>query len=254
MQNIIKNELKYAVLLGITFALAACGGGGGAQNAEVPNTSIPAANTSNTSTASGSTTTLAKTFTLYNQQGTEFQANGVDSLSCARDNVTGLIWEVKTDEAAGATPTFRDKDFGYDWFNGSAGTVGSRAVTSGAAVTNANGRCQAATGLINCDTQNYINAVNAAGLCGYQDWRLPTTNELLGLFDTSRTSPPYIYAALGATAFDPEVQGQAVRGYWSSDTASIGRQAVSYSLKTGNRAQGHGSSYNYVRLVRGTAR
>ncbi|SDZ99283.1 Protein of unknown function [Thiothrix caldifontis] len=231
--------------------LSACGGGGdsASQNAEVPNTAAP----TNTTTTTGSTTATPKTFTKYNLSGAPYVAGGIDTVGCVKDNVTGLTWEVKTDEAANQTPTFRDKDFGYEWRSTSGGVVGTKAVASGAAATNVNGRCQSATGLINCDTQDYINAVNAAGVCGYQNWRLPTTSELLGLIDTSKTAAPYIYADLGSTSFDPETQGSSVRGYWASDVNSANaaqHAGVSFSLKTGNRAQWHSASYNYVRLVR----
>ncbi|MBF0231007.1 MAG: DUF1566 domain-containing protein [Desulfamplus sp.] len=39
-----------------------------------------------------------------------------------------------------------------------------------------------------CDTQQYIDAVNEMGLCGYSDWRLPTRNETLSRVKVERVS------------------------------------------------------------------
>ncbi|MFP8779415.1 DUF1566 domain-containing protein [Hydrogenophaga sp. RWCD_12] len=70
--------------------------------------------------------------------------------SCVRSDVTGLIWEGKTDDGG-----LRDKDNTYTNLGGGAAT----------------------------DTSGYVAAVNALNLCGFSDWRLPTRQELLGLVD-----------------------------------------------------------------------
>jgi uncharacterized protein YaiE (UPF0345 family) len=72
---------------------------------------------------------------------------------CVRDNVTGLIWEVKTDDAG-----LRDKDNTYDW---------------------------ATTAPV------YVANVNALGspLCGATDWRLPTAEELMSIVNHNVTNP-----------------------------------------------------------------
>lgn len=204
-------------------------GGSSAQNTVIGGTTAPVI----------SPVAASKTFT---------EVKVADVTTCVIDNSTNLMWEVKTDEAPGTAPDFRDKDYGYNW-----GTEGKAAGTAATAnlLDTRKPPCQASgTIMTKCTTDAYVKAVNAAALCGYTNWRLPTTKELLGLIDTSRPARAFIYPALGATSSDPEVQGQAVRGYWSADTASIGHAAVSFSLATGDRAQGHGESYNYVRLVR----
>lgn len=95
--------------------------------------------------------------------------------NCVRDNATGLIWEVKTDDGA-----LRDKDNTYSWYNTDPATNG------GAAGTANGGSC---TGGIDCDTTAYVAAVNAAGLCGYSDWRLPQVEELRSIVDYGVASP-----------------------------------------------------------------
>lgn len=217
------------VAVSLLMMLSGCGGGGSTQNTVIGGTTAPVV----------PPTTAPKTFT---------EVKVADVTTCVTDNSTNLMWEVKTDEAVGATPGFRDKDYGYNW-----GTEGKTAGTAATAnlLDTTKPPCQASgTIMTKCTTDAYVKAVNAAALCGYTNWRLPTTTELLGLIDTTRPARAFIYPALGSTSSDPEVQGQAVRGYWTSDTASVGHAAVSFSLATGDRAQGHGESYNYLRLVR----
>ncbi|WP_157559281.1 DUF1566 domain-containing protein [Hydrogenophaga crassostreae] len=67
--------------------------------------------------------------------------------SCVQDNITGLIWEGK--EANGP----RVGSGTYTHLNNGLAT----------------------------DTSGYVAAVNATNLCGFNDWRLPTRQELLNL-------------------------------------------------------------------------
>ncbi|MBV5309871.1 hypothetical protein, partial [Chromatium okenii] len=69
---------------------------------------------------------------------------------CVKDNVTGLIWEVKTDNT---TPDLRDKDWTYTWYNSGTGTASG-------------GTCKT-TG--RCDTEKFVADVNTSGLCGFND-------------------------------------------------------------------------------------
>lgn len=92
---------------------------------------------------------------------------------CVRDNVTGLIWEVKT-----ADRGLRDMWSKYSWYNPDPAVNGG-----GAGVRNA-GTC---TGGIDCDTYSYVQAVNAQKLCGYSDWRLPERRELRSIVDFGKS-------------------------------------------------------------------
>jgi len=79
----------------------------------------------------------------------------------------GLIWEVKTDDGG-----LRDRDHSYTWYNTDLVT------NNGGAGTANGGSCYDSA---NCDTEKYPQQVNVAGLCGANDWRMPTKEELLTL-------------------------------------------------------------------------
>jgi len=149
--------------------------------------------------------------------------------SCVQDNVTGLIWEVKTDDDG-----LRDKDNTYTWYNSDNTTNGGNAGTAN------DGTCSD-TG--NCDTEKYAADVNTQKLCGKGDWRLPSREELRSIVNYSTFNP-----AIDKNYF-PNTQSSY---YWSSSPyASYGSSAwyVYFSYGGGNSASK--SYYLYVRLVRG---
>lgn len=82
--------------------------------------------------------------------------------ACTRDIQTGLIWEVKTDDG-----DLRDKDWTYSWYDPNPNTNG--------------GYKGYTNNLPNTDTFQYVKNVNTRGLCGANDWRMPTIEELKGL-------------------------------------------------------------------------
>ena len=104
-------------------------------------------------------------FTKLNSNGDEEDDTAQD-WDCVRDNVTGLVWEKKTADSG-----MRDGNHTYTWFffdeNG-----GYQGVQSGT---------DASCTLSSCNTTAYVNAVNAAGLCGFYDWRMPTYEEMMSL-------------------------------------------------------------------------
>lgn len=86
--------------------------------------------------------------------------------ACTRDNHTGLIWEVKTDDGG-----LRDKDWTYRWGDTTGGTSCGGTLTQ-------------------CNTDNLIAAANSAGLCGYTSgWRLPTRAELRSIVHHGVSNP-----------------------------------------------------------------
>ena len=95
--------------------------------------------------------------------------------ACTQDNITGLMWEVKT--ATG----LRSSAHTYTWYSSTASSNAGNAGTVGAGST-----CQT-TG--HCDTEKFVTDVNTATLCSYSDWRMPSLRELLTLALLEGTSP-----------------------------------------------------------------
>jgi hypothetical protein len=92
--------------------------------------------------------------------------------ACTKDNNTGLIWEVKTDDDG-----LRDKDWYYSWYKPEGDNGGFAGYTDHDSAYGAP-NCSTKD---NCNTYAFTNAVNTQGLCGAKDWRLPTRPELEGL-------------------------------------------------------------------------
>ncbi len=101
--------------------------------------------------------------------------SGANDWACTLDNITGLMWEIKTDDGG-----VRDKNNTYTWYNSDSGTNGGNAGTENG------GSCPDAG---NCDTEKYVVSVNAAGLCGFSDWRMPLISELKSIVDRGRYDP-----------------------------------------------------------------
>jgi len=155
--------------------------------------------------------------------------------ACTRDNVTGLIWEVKTDEAV---PDLRDKDWTYTWYDTNTATNGGNAGTQDG------GTCfEEATR--DCDIQGYAQDVNAIALCNFTDWRTPTREELRSIVDYGIASPgPNI-----DTAFFPNTPQSF---FWSaSGFARNSDGAWNLGFSNGNDGIDFKGNAKQVRLVRG---
>ena len=98
--------------------------------------------------------------------------SGPNDWACTRDNVTGLIWEVKTTDGG-----LRDRNNSYTWYQPDGPNMGNPGTPSG-------GLCVGSA----CDTTGFAGAVNGQGLCGATDWRLPTVGELHSIVHHGRTS------------------------------------------------------------------
>ena len=99
--------------------------------------------------------------------------NGANNWACTLDNVTGLIWEVKTESG------LRSKSSLYTWYNP------NDAINGGDPGRQTGGNCSGS----DCNTHAFVQAVNASGLCGAKDWRLPTKKELLSIVHNGRSKP-----------------------------------------------------------------
>ncbi len=146
-------------------------------------------------------------FTKIANNGSELPASatlgsGPGDWACTRDNVTGLIWEVKTPANA--------NDF-FTFANASA---------------------------------VHAAAVNAAQLCGFNDWRVPTRRELLSIVHHGRSNPAI------DTTFFPNTQNS----FYHSIDIFAPKPAQAWIIdffvgQAGARSQSIGS---HVRLVSGT--
>ena len=114
-------------------------------------------------------------FTKLDSSGNPLAVQSVDYTTtpwdCVRDNITGLSWEVKTTDGG-----LRHWLHRYSWYN-------STGINDGGDPGTANGGVCVDSS--NCDTEKYVAAVNAVGLCGQTDWRMPTVEELSSLLDGS---------------------------------------------------------------------
>lgn len=168
---------------------------------------------------------------------TKLDANGntlpqsASSWSCVLDNVTKLIWEVKS-----ATSGLQNNNNTYTWYNANPNTNG------GSVGTQNGGSCTGS----DCDTNAYVNAVNALnagnGLCGANDWRLPAKEALRSIMDYSVTSQ-----AIDANYFPNTV------GFWywsSSPYAGYSGGAWIVFFNYGGVDSNSTSSDFLVRLVR----
>ncbi|WP_422126752.1 InlB B-repeat-containing protein [Thioalkalivibrio sulfidiphilus] len=102
--------------------------------------------------------------------------NGPDEWACTRDNVTGLMWEVKAESGT------RSYQYTYHWYDPNPANAGGTG--SDEAGSQGGNNCNAGPSL--CFTNRYIFDVNAAGLCGHTDWRMPSVAELSGLVHNGR--------------------------------------------------------------------
>jgi hypothetical protein len=150
---------------------------------------------------------------------------------CVQDNVTGLMWEGKTTD--GGLRDWTKTYTNYDSTTSAQKNNGSNYVNPSQA------EIDAAT-----NTVGFIAAVNASNLCGFNNWRLPTVDELQSIEDYSVAYP----GPLIDITWLPNTQGQ---GYWASSPAinySGGAWYVDFSYgysSLNDRTYGY-----FVRLVR----
>lgn len=189
--------------------------------------------------------------------------------ACTKDNKTGLIWEVKTNDGG-----LRDRSKIYSNY-----TASSPKCTSGCDTSYNKAYPLGKYGDIT-NSDGFVNAVNKNGLCGATDWRMPERTELMQLVycpdgqylketlssifigndyisKVCNVEPPYTIPSINATFF-PDIVDSYSRFWTSSVWWSEGYQKtenVHWDVFFGNGSQdvaGNSLGY-YVRLVRNPA-
>lgn len=161
---------------------------------------------------------------------------GAGDWGCTRDNVTGLIWEVKLNNAA----SLRHMAHTYTWYDTNAASNGGNAGTIGTAAT-----CNST--LTQCNTSAFVAAVNAQGLCGANDWRMPTPEELQGIVHYGTYSPTI------DPGYFPNTSASGYSAYFWTGTNVAADASFAWFVSFFNGyVLSYSKSYYYgVRLVRG---
>ena len=188
--------------------------------------------------------TVTTEYTKISNSGTALPDNamfgrGDNDWACTKDNKTGLTWEVKTNDGG-----LRDKDWTYSWYKPSGDNGGFGGYTD---IDKSLGEPNCST-QNNCNTDAFTNAVNAKGLCGKKDWRVPTKDELGGLLTTTSTiNQPINYNLFIDANYFPNTNYY----YWSSSPDAYGSSgAWNVSFDDGNSGYNDKDFNSFVRLVR----
>lgn len=156
---------------------------------------------------------------------------GDNEWACTLDNVTGLMWEVKVDDSA----SLHHMNHTFTWYNSDPDTNGG---SPGAA---SGGSCNG-TVVGGCDTEKFVAAVNAAGLCRAMNWRMPNRREVLSIVHNGRINPAI------DTDWFPNTPNS---WFWSSSpSASNTNDAWVVNFGNGRVIGGYKGNLHRVRLVR----
>lgn len=141
-----------------------------------------------------------------------------------RDNMTGLIWELKTD-----LEDLQNKDNTYTWCSAVDSTYPD------------GGECVGSK----CDTYGYIETLNSHEFGGCTDWRLPTSKEISSIIDSG--------------AYDPAINlewfpnSPSPGGYWTSTphAGTLGFFIANIHIQKGIINYATKNCSRHIRAVRG---
>lgn len=160
---------------------------------------------------------------------------------CVRDNVTGLVWEVKTTEAS----SLHYANQLFTWYQ--EGNNGDFAGDLNLTSTSCNIASQ------ECNTEAFVEAVNEVGLCGFFDWRMPNHAELQSIVHYGKSTGTLLdrdYFPFASTV------AQSPLWYWTDQSSADGvnndqaRNAWAIDFATGVDNFLSKSNEQRVRLVR----
>ena len=185
-----------------------------------PSETLEAQDCSHGRDAEAAAATLVKTgdgdagfdFTKLDDDGDDLAVSASD-WSCVKDNHTNFIWEVK--QSSGLHKSSNK----YTWYNtdvnSNGGDIGSENNTS---------LCEGydnGDSASYCNTEAFVARVNAAGLCGANNWRLPTREELRSVVHYGKDSKPRI---------DTEYFPNTDAFYWSSSPSAAAPPYQSWGI------------------------
>ena len=147
-----------------------------------------------------------------------------------RDNVIGLIWEMKNNmDGSQDYSNPHDADNHYTWYDSNPETNGGYAGTPGDGT----------------DTEDFIYALNGAKFGSFSAWRVPTIDELFSIVDRCRLNPAI------NTAYFPNTITDFEEMYFSSNTINNNNQAYGVWYSEGELGYPHKFQSSHVRAVRG---
>ena len=173
-------------------------------------------------------------YSINSPSYTKLDSNGnalpvsASSWAMVRDNVTGLVWEVKQDkDGVQNYDDPHDANNSYRWYDPNPATNGG----------------DPGTPYDGTDTDDFINALNDVHFGGYSDWRMPNRKDLRSIVDYERYNPAI------NTVYFPNTLAS---GYWSSTTnACYTGHAWHMNFSSGYDGSNYKSYGHYVRAVRG---
>lgn len=184
-------------------------------------------------------------FTLLDEDGAEVDSS-TDNWACAKDNNTGLTWEVKVrsngTEVVG-NDGLHDADDSFSWYSADSD---SNAGTSGDN-NSASETCygyDASDSSTYCNTEAFVARVNAEKYCGLSNWRLATRGELNSVVNYDEVEPSVDLAIFPYTPSAIFWSGTSV---YSATTS--GDQAWSINFNYGGSAKTDKTESHRVRLV-----
>lgn len=206
----------------------------------------------------GGSSISGRDYTRIANNGGELPSNAAQGSApgdwgCTRDNLTGLTWELRPNDNG-----LRDRDHRYAWY------VEDGAVNGGNAGVQVPDEVPSDTcggTLAQCNVSAYRAAVNAASMCGANDWRLPRPQELNSLVVYSDTGDIDV---LIDRAWFPDLVWDGVHSlqFWSGQSAPVPSflappndtdtsQGWAMDFQYGGAAQASKTTGLYLRLVRG---